>query len=599
MDPAGGAAALALPGRPGRERELHRQRHRDPRLGHEHRARRGQRGPDPLRGRQEAVLGPAGLGRVEPADDLDRAVGDDPPLHLGRGLLGADEDDAERPAALGDVEHQLLDRRGALPRRVLVQLVDHGEQQPARPGRLLALGLRPQHHADHEPLPAVRQGVQVDDRDLLALGGHPVPPGARQVGPDQRPDRLERRAQPADERVDRAGADRRTGPLPPGVLVGDLGHDEVDQLVVGPQQRAVDASRRRRCRPARPSVRSRVATWWTTIVYWLRSSSTSANTYGSSSRCAELGDRPPERADPVGPAGHVRPAGHVARPRRGEERRPTERLGRQLQPLVLLARVVVVEPGVRRVQEQQVLALDREDQRLGVGGPAAEHAGAEQRVQQEQREAGLRRHPGDAADRHVRAAGAVEEVEVDVHRQAVPAEPDRHLALHPVEAQRPVPLLVHRPVDRRARPRRHVHLGLGPGGRDLGDLLHLGRQHAVGDQEHVGGELGALVPGGDLGDHAGDRHRPGAGHLPRGDDHVVELQVRLRARPPPGTSAGWRPRCRRSGPPHRRLPPRPPPRRAGTGIRYGVRRRPGGTLAERGRSGAGRHQPPPWPGRTG
>jgi hypothetical protein len=149
----------------------------------------------------------------------------------------------------------------------------------------------------------------------------------------------------------------------------------------------------------------------------------------------------------------------------------------------------VVEPVVRRVQEQQVLALDREHQRLGVGGPAAEHAGPEQRVQQEQREAGLRRHPGDAGDRHVRTAGAVEEVEVDVHRQAVPAEPDRHLAVHPVEAQRPVPLLVHRPVDRRAGLRRHPHLGLGPGRRDLGDLLHLGRQHAVGDQEHVGGEL--------------------------------------------------------------------------------------------------------------
>ena len=58
------------------------------------------------------------------------------------------------------------------------------------------------------------------------------------------------------------------------------------------------------------------------------------------------------------------------------------------------------------------------------------------RVQQEQREAGLGRHAGDAADRDVRAAGAVEEVEVDVDRRAVPAAADRHLAVHPVEVQR-------------------------------------------------------------------------------------------------------------------------------------------------------------------
>jgi hypothetical protein len=40
-------------------------------------------------------LGVFGLGGVEAAGDLDRAVGQDAPLDLAGGLLGADEDDAE------------------------------------------------------------------------------------------------------------------------------------------------------------------------------------------------------------------------------------------------------------------------------------------------------------------------------------------------------------------------------------------------------------------------------------------------------------------------------------------------------------------------
>src|SRR5215213_417365 len=50
-------------------------------------------------------------GRVEPADHADRRVGHDPPLDLAGGLLRADQDHAERAAALGDVEQHLLDRR--------------------------------------------------------------------------------------------------------------------------------------------------------------------------------------------------------------------------------------------------------------------------------------------------------------------------------------------------------------------------------------------------------------------------------------------------------------------------------------------------------
>ena len=56
-------------------------------------------------------------------------VGDHAPLDLAGGLLGADEDDAERATPLGDVEQDLLDGRGALAWRVLVELVEHDELQ--------------------------------------------------------------------------------------------------------------------------------------------------------------------------------------------------------------------------------------------------------------------------------------------------------------------------------------------------------------------------------------------------------------------------------------------------------------------------------------
>ena len=165
------AAVSDGPGRPRRERELGDERHRDLRLHHEHRAGLGDRRPLLVRRRQEAVLGPRRLGRIEAADDADRRVGDDAPLDLARGLLRADQHDAERAAALGDVEEDLLDRRLAVARRVLVQLVEHDEQQRlGRPGLLLAVERAAQRDADDEALGAVGEVVQVDDRDLRVVG---------------------------------------------------------------------------------------------------------------------------------------------------------------------------------------------------------------------------------------------------------------------------------------------------------------------------------------------------------------------------------------------------------------------------------------------
>ena len=97
---------------------------------------------------------------------------------------------------------------------------------------------------------------------------------------------------------------------------------------------------------------------------------------------------------------------------------------------------------------------------------------------------------------------------------AVAAGAHRDAPLHPVEVQR---------ARRAPRPAarcttapgggRHVDLRVDPGGGDLGGLLHLGGQRAVGDGEDVGVELGALVPGPHLGDHPGDGHRLAVGQL--------------------------------------------------------------------------------------
>ena len=136
--------------------------------------------------------------------------------------------------------------------------------------------------------------------------------------------------------------------------------------------------------------------------------------------------------------------------------------------------------------------------------------------------------PRDAADVDVGAAGAVEELEVEVHRLVVAGEPD---------GQRPAPCR-RRTAPGRARRRSalrtgspgsggHEDLGLEAGGLHLRRLADLGRQHAVGDEEHVAVEAGALVAGPHLGDDAVDaRPAPPVGQRPLERDDVVELQVR-------------------------------------------------------------------------
>jgi hypothetical protein len=131
------------------------------------------------------------------------------------------------------------------------------------------------------------------------------------------------------------------------------------------------------------------------------------------------------------------------------------------------------------VEEKQVLALDGEDQRLGVGRLTLQDARIEDRVEEEGGERRLGGHAGDAGDRHVGAPGAVEEVEVDVQRPAVTAHPQRDPPLHHVEVERLVTVVRAGQEDLGARQRRHEHLRLHPRHPHLGHLDHGARYASI------------------------------------------------------------------------------------------------------------------------
>ncbi len=88
------------------------------------------------------------------------------------------------------------------------------------------------------------------------------------------------------------------------------------------------------------------------------------------------------------------------------------------------------------IQEEEVLALHVEDERLGVGRFIAEDFRAEKAEEQEARVAGLGGDAGDARDIDVRTAPAVEEGEVEVDGKAVTREAGGELLLHAIEMER-------------------------------------------------------------------------------------------------------------------------------------------------------------------
>ena len=189
---------------------------------------------------------------------------------------------------------------------------------------------------------------------------------------------------------------------------------------------------------------------------------------------AELLERPEERLDAGGSGPDWGWRRRVARARRGDDADAGERARGQAEAAVAVS-LGVVEPGVGVVEEQQVLALDVEDQRLGVGLGGAEHARVEQRVEQEGGVGGLGGHAGDARDVDVGAPGAVEELHVEEERLAVARQPGRDLLGHVVEVEGAAALVAGGLAHVGAGQRRHEDLGLEPGGHDLGRPDDLGR----------------------------------------------------------------------------------------------------------------------------
>ena len=229
-------------------------------------------------------------------------------------------------------------------------------------------------------------------------------------------------------------------------------------------------------------------------MYCWRSSSASANRNGSSpcaqnSAIVQYSGRTPVVRAPVAGV----PFGS---PLRGGARTRTDRNGAASRPSGRSERAASSSSLVlawSRNSRSSPLTLKIRPLVLVAAG--AEHAGVEQRVEQERGVARLGGDAGDARDVDVGALGAVDEVEVEDHRLAVAGEPGRQPALDVGEVERLVALGVDRPADLGARQRRHERLRHDPGHlhhRRLGDL---GRQHAVGDQEHVGVEARALVAG--------------------------------------------------------------------------------------------------------
>ena len=180
----------------------------------------------------------------------------------------------------------------------------------------------------------------------------------------------------------------------------------------------------------------------------------------------------------------------------------------------------------------------------------------EQGVQQEQGVGRLRGHAADAGDVDVGAAGAVEEVDVEIDRLAVARQAGRQPPGHPIEVERLVAILAPGALGRTAGQRRHEDLRLEPGGHDERRLADLGRQDAPLHEERVRVEGQALVARTDLLDDAADPHRPDARARPsRGSPRRRAGGTSPRA-PRPRTAAGWRPRSRgRARPARRRLAP--------------------------------------------
>ena len=162
------------PRRPRREREGDDERHRDRGLA-----------TRPSCRASAAAREPGWTGSIQPYSARSASAASSRPLTriaafsrtsgatAAGGLLRADQQDAERPAALRDVDQHVLQRARALARRVLVQLVQHDHRQREPLARLAPSRWKVsvQQRADDEPLRQLVQRLDRDDRDARRVAG--------------------------------------------------------------------------------------------------------------------------------------------------------------------------------------------------------------------------------------------------------------------------------------------------------------------------------------------------------------------------------------------------------------------------------------------
>jgi hypothetical protein len=147
------------------------------------------------------------------------------------------------------------------------------------------------------------------------------------------------------------------------------------------------------------------------------------------------------------------------------------------------------------IQEQEVLALDVEYKRLGIGRFMAEDFRAEETKEEEARVASFRRDAGHARNVDVRTSPTIQKREIEIDGKSVTREPSGEPLLHAIEMKREVTVSASNPEHSIARPRRHPGLRLHSGRDDPRAARNFERQHTLIGKENITFETAALVLG--------------------------------------------------------------------------------------------------------